>query len=604
MKTLEKNAINVWGSHGQSWFNRLPEIIFELSKHWNLSHIVPVDNMTYNYVAKAIQADQLPVVLKISCDRELIQDEYRALNHFKSHGAIKVLDIHADLNALLLEQAIPGNLLKEYYSEDIQNTIQIYGDVVKTLAGQSKSSDQYKHVEGWCRAIDRIDDQRISTNYIKKAKELRDFLFSTKEREYLCHGDLHLENIIQNGNQWLSIDPKGIIGEMAFEAAAFDLIDESEWSKPQLLKDKIIYRSQLLAATLDLDHDRLLSWIFLRAMMSAQWFIEDQGDPEKVLNVVSLIYPLLPESIENGGDHEFIQASKITEILASKLIAAQFPEYADLPVTAVEQQGHDHRSFRLGNDLLIRMPIAASYALKVPKEQELLPRLRPHLTLLIPKPMKMGDPSPDYPFPFSIYQWLEGTSANRLTLDDHNLISIAAQLAQFLKELHRINTMGGPCPGQHNWWRGDHPSVYDEGARKQIYALHKMINRDKAIALWEAACNTRWHAAPVWIHGDFASGNILIKNGAVSGIIDFGGLGVGDPACDLVIAWTLFKGKSREIFKEAMQLDHDTWLRAKAWCLWKASFELCEMRDQNNDEALMQRKIIDEILESFKLIRR
>jgi aminoglycoside phosphotransferase (APT) family kinase protein len=289
----------------------------------------------------------------------------------------------------------------------------------------------------------------------------------------------------------------------------------------------------------------------------------------------------------------------ITVELAKKLIAIQFPEYTDLNITEVEQQGHDNRTYRIGEDMLVRMPTAEAYALKVPKEQELLPKLASHLSLNIPAPIKIGSPSDDYPYPFSIYKWLEGRSANHLHIDDKSLESIALQLATFLKELQSIDDVDGPTPGQHNWWRGDHVSVYDDGARKQIAELSDAIDANKAMALWTQACKTKWSKAPVWIHGDIAVGNIIIQDNKLSGVIDFGGVGIGDPACDLVIAWTYLSGKSREIFINEIDLDDDTWLRARAWALWKATFELTQIKDKNSSEALLQKNIISSVLNNM-----
>lgn len=286
----------------------------------------------------------------------------------------------------------------------------------------------------------------------------------------------------------------------------------------------------------------------------------------------------------------------ITIELAKQLIANQFPQFATLTIVPVRQQGYDNRTFRLGNDMLIRMPTAAPYALKVPKEQELLPLIKPHLNVTIPEPVAMGYPSPDYPFHFSIYKWVEGRSANHIVLDGDTLLSISLQLAEFLNTLQNIENIEGPAPGQHNWWRGSHISVYDEGARKQINQLTDIIDSAKAHALWEQACKTRWHKSPVWLHGDFASGNIIIKDKKLAGVIDFGGLAVGDPACDLVIAWTLLHGKSRELFINNLALDNDTWLRAKAWCLWKATYELCQLQDLSSCAATTQKRIINEII--------
>ena len=294
MRALEKNVINVWGDNGRSWLGQLPIIITELTQRWNLSDITPVNNMSYNYVAKAkLKVNNKPVVLKIICDKALIEDEYRALKHFNGKGSIKVLNMNPDLNALLLEQAVPGCLLKAHHPKKVENTIEIYAQVVKALSSHNLSKNDYTHVSHWCKAIDRINDERIEKCYISKAKELKEYLLSSAKNEYLCHGDLHLENIIQQSEKWLSIDPKGIVGEMAFEAAAFDLTDKSEWSiTPNTIQAKIITRIERLANALQIDKNRLLAWVFLRIIISAQWFIEDNGNPDEMLNLASTIYPL------------------------------------------------------------------------------------------------------------------------------------------------------------------------------------------------------------------------------------------------------------------------------------------------------------------------
>ncbi len=314
----------------------------------------------------------------------------------------------------------------------------------------------------------------------------------------------------------------------------------------------------------------------------------------------------------------------ITSALARKLISQQFPEYAHLRVSEVEKQGHDNRTYRLGDHMLIRMPTAENYALKVPKEQELLPKLARHLSISIPAPIKMGKPSEDYPYPFSIYKWLAGRSINLMTLNEEEMKKLAFDLAKFLKELQNIKDVDGPSPGQHNWWRGDHISIYDKGAREQIANLSHIIDGNKVLDLWERACDTWWREPPVWIHGDFAIGNILVSNRhcepqsgeaiqensgsprfardddskayKLSAVIDFGGAAIGDPACDLVIAWTYFSGKSREIFIQEIDLDEETWLRARAWALWKATFELCNIVDKTSPEARLQKRIIDEVI--------
>lgn len=282
--------------------------------------------------------------------------------------------------------------------------------------------------------------------------------------------------------------------------------------------------------------------------------------------------------------------------LACKLIIHQFPEYAHLSISEVEKQGHDNRTYRLGDNMLIRMPTGAAYALKVPKEQEILPQLANYLSINIPVPLKIGKPSAYYPYPFSLYRWLSGKSINLLTLTKEEREDLAHDLAQFLKELQGITDVSGPTPGQHNWWRGDHISIYNKEIHEQIEKLTDIIDSRKALSLWKQACSTHWNKIPVWIHGDFAIGNILVHQGKLSAVIDFGGTAMGDPACDLVMAWTYFTGKAREIFMKEMGLDENTWLRTRAWALWKATFELCQIDDKDGFEAKEQKRIIHEVI--------
>ncbi len=232
----------------------------------------------------------------------------------------------------------------------------------------------------------------------------------------------------------------------------------------------------------------------------------------------------------------------------------------------------------------------------MPKEQGLLPKLAKCLSVSIPAPIKMGKPATDYPCPFSIYKWLPGKSIHLLTLTDQEKEQLAFDLATFLKELQAITDVEGPEPGQHNWWRGDHVSVYDSGAREQIAELAEIIDAPRALALWVQACATKWHKKPVWIHGDFAVGNMLMDGGKCSAVIDFGGAAIGNPACDLVIAWTYLSGKTRKTFISKMNMDPNTCLRARAWALWKATFELCQIADKNSSDALFQKRMIDEVI--------
>jgi streptomycin 6-kinase len=293
MKILTKNIINLYQQQGQDWLNDIPKIIQALAQHWLLTDIKPVDNMSWHYVATAKQQQQ-SVVIKISCDKQLNRDEYRALQHFNAHGMVRVLAIDKEYNALLLQQAIPGILLKDNHTAAMDEVIDIYATVVKQLAGQScNNNDKFTNVSCWLKAIDRMTDSRINPIYIEKAKQLRMTLLDTAQSEYVCHGDLHLENIIQHQSTWLAIDPKGIIGEMAFEVAAFDIINDNELQQSQDISTLILKQLNKLANALNLEVNRLLCWYFLRVIMSAQWFIEDNGDPSNRLVLAKHLYSLL-----------------------------------------------------------------------------------------------------------------------------------------------------------------------------------------------------------------------------------------------------------------------------------------------------------------------
>ncbi|MCZ6913959.1 MAG: hypothetical protein O7C59_05525 [Rickettsia endosymbiont of Ixodes persulcatus] len=300
MRILKKNITNLFGKNGEEWLISLPKVVKKLAQQWSLAHIKPVNNMSWNYVALAFQENSLPIVLKISCDKQIIQDEYKALRHFDGHGSIKVLAINWQYNALLLQQAIPGHCLKELHPQKLAETIKIYSAVVQVLATPKIYDNSTAHVSQWCNAVDRITDSRIEKFFVDKAKQLRSALLNTAQPEYLCHGDLHLENILQHGSHWLAIDPKGIIGDTAFEAAAFALLSPDELKDSQQVTSKLIDRVEKLSITLGIDFNRLLAWIFLRTIISAQWFIEDNGEPSESLDerltLAKHVYPILRSS--------------------------------------------------------------------------------------------------------------------------------------------------------------------------------------------------------------------------------------------------------------------------------------------------------------------
>jgi aminoglycoside phosphotransferase (APT) family kinase protein len=206
----------------------------------------------------------------------------------------------------------------------------------------------------------------------------------------------------------------------------------------------------------------------------------------------------------------------------------------------------------------------------------------------------MGVPAEGYPWHWSVYRWLEGENATIERIAD--LDQFATALARFLAALQRIDPAGGPPPGQHNFFRGGPLSIYDTETRDAIATLHGKIDTDAVTAVWEAALQATWHSSSVWLHGDVSATNLLVKRGRLNAVIDFGCLGVGDPACDLTIVWTLLSGESREAFCTALPVDDATWARGRGWALWKGLITLAEHINTNPLEAGKARRVIDKVL--------
>lgn len=282
---------------------------------------------------------------------------------------------------------------------------------------------------------------------------------------------------------------------------------------------------------------------------------------------------------------------RIDEALVRRLLAAQFPEWAGLPVTKLPA-GNDNRSFRLGETMLARLPSHARYAAQAHKEQRWLPLLAPHLPLPIPAPLAIGAPGEGYPWPWQVLAWIDGETAAAAPPSD--LTRFALDLANFLAALQRIDASDGPAAGPHSFWRGGPLATYDAETRAAIAALGERIDAAAATAMWEAALTARWTGPPVWFHGDVAPGNLLVQGGRLAAVIDFGCCGVGDPACDLVIAWTCLDEAARAAFRAALPLDEACWARARGWALWKALIVLAGRAGAHENE--LQARAIGQLM--------
>jgi aminoglycoside phosphotransferase (APT) family kinase protein len=291
----------------------------------------------------------------------------------------------------------------------------------------------------------------------------------------------------------------------------------------------------------------------------------------------------------SGVDRTSIDAS-----LARRLVDSQFPQWSDLPIAEVEVDGWDNRTFRLGSELTVRLPSGDWYAQQVAKEQRWLPVLAPRLPLPIPAPVARGEPDSGFPYPWSVYRWLEGELASKARIAD--LTGFATTLAGFLSALGRIDATGGPEPGQHNFFRGGPLSTYADETHEAIDALGAEVPRDRVERVWEDAMATSWDRDPVWFHGDVATGNLLVRDERLAAVLDFGSSGVGDPACDVVIAWTFLSGASRDRFRADLGVDAATWSRGRGWGLWKALISLVGHLENDSPDAALARRDIERIL--------
>ncbi|MFC5824221.1 aminoglycoside phosphotransferase family protein [Nonomuraea insulae] len=252
--------------------------------------------------------------------------------------------------------------------------------------------------------------------------------------------------------------------------------------------------------------------------------------------------------------------------LVRRLVATRFPQWADLPLKQVVPGGSDHAIFRLGTGLQVRLPRGDWSAGQAEKDGRWLPRIADRLPLPVPEPVAVGEPEFGYPWQWSVTRWLAGEAARHDRLADPEVTAV--EVAGFLAALRGLPPAEELLPGPHGDLAPQELNARDAATRSAIEAVDGVFDRAALTAVWDAALAApEWSHAPVWFHGDFHAGNLLSVNGKLSAVIDFGGLGLGDPACDLVIAYTLLGAEIRPVFREALGVDDATWARGKGWAL-------------------------------------
>jgi aminoglycoside phosphotransferase (APT) family kinase protein len=288
----------------------------------------------------------------------------------------------------------------------------------------------------------------------------------------------------------------------------------------------------------------------------------------------------------------------IDAALVTRLLAEQFPTWAGLPVRVVASSGTDNVTFRVGADLAVRLPRTARTQGQVEKDLAWLPSLAPKLPLAVPQPLALGSPTGEFPFSWGVYRWLEGTSFQRDLLTDPS--GAARDLAGFIHCLQEIDTTGAPTPPDDPFSRGTPLEPRDALFRSAVEELRDEFDTAPVLAAWEVSLAAgAWDGPPRWIHGDLMPGNVLVSDGRLVAVIDFGTASAADPAADLLAAWWLFSGDSRRAFRDALEADSRAWLRARGWALSLAIIAIPYYRVRNPASMGRALTFVGELLAEF-----
>jgi aminoglycoside phosphotransferase (APT) family kinase protein len=287
---------------------------------------------------------------------------------------------------------------------------------------------------------------------------------------------------------------------------------------------------------------------------------------------------------------------EIDDTLVADFVATQFPQWAHLPLRRYDSAGTVNAIYRLGEDLAVRLPLQPGKAAQFERDRRWLPLLRPRLPLAIPEPLAAGEPTEAYPSAWAVYRWLPGEPVTTARVEDP--LALALDLAGFILALQALDTSDGPPPSVDNYRRGAPLAPRDTSARKGLEALRGVIDTDAATEVWERALAApEWDGPPTWLHGDLMPGNLLVEAGRLSAVIDFGSLGVGDPACDMIPAWLSLPASVRGDFRAGLGVDDATWQRGRGWALWVCLVGLPYYPESNPAFWRVLRRGIDAVLD-------
>jgi len=287
MNNFEHTITQMYGTRGNNWLRSLPSTIELLAAQWNLSSLQVLRNLSYSYVLSGMQKN-VAIVLKLCYDRRALQKEVDCLHYFTGHGSVKLLDYDETKKALLLEQAIPGTSLKEFFATQEEVAVGIVSQLIhKIHKAPQPNWRQFPHVAQWLSTLD--NKWNIPGPHLAKARLLASDLLATSTEQILLHGDLHHNNIISHNQTWLAIDPKGVIGEPTYEIGAF-----IRNPMPELVARKDAYtiikrRLTLCADMRNFDQERIAQGSYVQSVVAACWCIEDKQDPQPWIAYCSLI---------------------------------------------------------------------------------------------------------------------------------------------------------------------------------------------------------------------------------------------------------------------------------------------------------------------------
>ena len=276
--------------------------------------------------------------------------------------------------------------------------------------------------------------------------------------------------------------------------------------------------------------------------------------------------------------------------LVRRLLAAQFPRWADLPIERMPSSGTDNAIYRLGTDMVARLPLIHWAVGQVEKEHTWLPQLAPLVPLAVPEPLAMGEPGEGYPWHWSVYRWIEGETAHPSRITD--LRQTAIDLAGFVAAVHALELPDAPRSQ-----RGVQLVTKDAEIRGAIAAVRHEFDAGALTAAWDEAISApQWEGPPVLVHGDLSDGNLIMRDGRLHAVIDFSCFGFGEPANDLDIAWDLFSGDSRDAYRAALGANDATWVRGRGWAL-TAVFGIPYYEQTNPGIVTRLRRRVNAILE-------